>query len=95
MDLCPRLGAIATAIATTRKKTLSASAPAGYGAAMDSARVTYAPRVDATLEGELAALAAVYAFILECHAKKKAAEASGGEDDGKGAKYVPAKTRIP
>jgi hypothetical protein len=95
VDLCQPLGGIATAIATVRKKTLSASAPAGYGDVMDSARVTYAPRADATPEGELAALAAVYAFILECHAKKKAAEASGGEDDGKGDKRVPATSSIP
>ncbi len=62
---------------------------------MDSARVSYAPRPDATLESELAALAAVYAFILECHDAKKGAEASGGEDDGKGDKHVPATVSIP
>ncbi len=95
MDLCLRLAEIATAIATTRKKTLSACATAGYGDAMDSARVTYTARPDATPESGAKALAAVYAFILECHAKKKAAEASGGEDDGKGDQHVPATRSIP
>ena len=95
MDLCLQLAGIATATATTPKKTLSACATADYGGAMDSARVLYSPRVDATPEGELAALAAVYALILDCHAKKKAAESSGGEDDGKGDKHVRATTSIP
>ena len=62
---------------------------------MDSARVTYAPRSEATPESGLNALAAVYAFILQCHDKKKAAGSSGGEDDGKGANHVPAKASIP
>jgi hypothetical protein len=35
--------------------------------------VTYAPCPDATPEGELAALAAVYAFVIRAHEQKKAA----------------------
>jgi len=35
---------------------------------MDGARITYAPCPDATSEGELAALAAVYKFILDSQA---------------------------
>ena len=41
---------------------------------MDRPRVTYTPRSDATPEGELNVLANVYRFILDCHAKKMAAE---------------------
>ena len=42
--------------------------------AMDRPRVTYTPRSDATPEAELNVLANVYRFILDCHAKKMAAE---------------------
>lgn len=35
--------------------------------------VTYAPCPDATPEGELAALAAVYAFVIQAYQQKKAA----------------------
>jgi hypothetical protein len=42
--------------------------------AMDSPRITYTPRPDATPEAELNVLANVYRFILDCHAKKIAAE---------------------
>lgn len=46
----------------------------------DSAsRVTYVPRADATLEGELAALAAAYAFVIQAQERKEAA-ASLDED---------------
>jgi hypothetical protein len=34
-------------------------------------RVSYSPRPDATPEGELAALAAVYAFVIGAHEQKK------------------------
>jgi hypothetical protein len=40
---------------------------------MDDPRLEYLPREDATPEGELAALAAVYAFIIQAHERKKAA----------------------
>jgi hypothetical protein len=36
-------------------------------------RVSYSPRPDATPEGELAALAAVYAGILQAHERNEAA----------------------
>jgi hypothetical protein len=45
---------------------------ARWDAASDS-RVIYAPRPDATPEGELAALAAVYALVLQAHERNKAA----------------------
>ncbi len=62
---------------------------------MDSVRITYQPRSDATLEGELAALVAVYKFVREAHARKKAA-APSGQDDAKGDKdYVRATTILP
>ena len=34
--------------------------------------VTYVPREDATLVGELTALAAAYAFVIQAHERKKA-----------------------
>ena len=44
----------------------------------DSKRlIDYTPLPDATPESELDAFAAVYAFVLEAHAKKKAATPSG------------------
>jgi hypothetical protein len=46
--------------------------------------VTYTPRSDTSTELEAAALATVYRYILDCHAKKKVAEAGGGEDDVEG-----------
>jgi hypothetical protein len=44
---------------------------ARWDAAGDS-RVIYAPRPDATPEGELAALTATYAFVIQAHERKKA-----------------------
>jgi hypothetical protein len=43
-------------------------------------RINYVPRQDASPEGELDALVAVYAFVLEAHAKKEAAAPSGPEN---------------
>jgi hypothetical protein len=43
-------------------------------------RITYTPRPDTSPELEVAALVATYRYILDCHAKKKAVEGSGGED---------------
>ncbi len=37
---------------------------------MDSPGIAYTPRSDATADAEIHALAAVYKFILDCHAKK-------------------------
>jgi hypothetical protein len=62
---------------------------------VDSTRTTSTRHPDPTSEAELAVLAAVYAFILECYAKKKAAGNSGGEDDGKEENHVPVTTVIP
>jgi hypothetical protein len=41
--------------------------------APDGPRVTYTPRPGTTPENELAALAAVYAFVIRAHEQKKAA----------------------
>ena len=40
---------------------------------MDDPRLDYLPREDATPEGEIAALAAVYALAIQAHMRKKAA----------------------
>jgi hypothetical protein len=44
------------------------------------ARVVYRVRPDATPEAELKALAAVYRFILDCHARKEAVRPDGPDD---------------
>jgi hypothetical protein len=46
-------------------------------------RITYVPRSDATPESELDALAAVYAFILQCHESRKVADPTGDPDEAK------------
>lgn len=53
------------------------------GATKDAAsqpRITYTSRSDATPEGELCALAAIYALVIRAHEKKAAASI---DDDGK------------
>ena len=47
----------------------------------DTPRAVYTPREDATPEGELAALAAVYAFMLNCHeGRSRSAQVSDDEN---------------
>ena len=53
---------------------------------MNSLRITYTPRPDVTPDAELNVLANVYRFILDCHAKKKAAEPSPEPDGRDGTK---------
>jgi hypothetical protein len=53
---------------------------------VNSPRFTYTSRPDATPEAELSALAAVYRFILDCHAKKMAAEPAPEPDGRDGTK---------
>jgi hypothetical protein len=53
---------------------------------MSKPTVTYAPRPDATPEGELDALANIYAYILRCAEARRAEEKKkvtrpGGPDD--------------
>lgn len=47
---------------------------------MDSTRIIYTPRPGATSEGEVAALASVYRFLLDCHAKRKGGPATAPND---------------
>ena len=49
---------------------------------MDDPRLDYLPREDATPEGELAALTAVYALVIQAHELKKAA--APANEKGKG-----------
>ncbi len=47
----------------------------------DPSRITYVPRPDATPEGEIEALADVYAFVLRCaEERKKGGPATAPED---------------
>ncbi len=62
---------------------------------MSSAHITYTPRSDADKEGELDALAAVYAFVLKAYAKEKAAAPSGLDNDAKEVKYDRIEESIP
>jgi hypothetical protein len=55
---------------------------------VDSSRIHYSQRPDTVTEAESSALAAVYKLVLNCHAKKKAAPASG-PDDAKEAWFPP------
>jgi hypothetical protein len=56
---------------------------------MSSSRIVYTPRLDATPEGEVAALASVYRFLLDCHAKRKGGPATT-PDNGTKPKEDPA-----
>jgi hypothetical protein len=57
-------------------------------------RISYASRPDATHESEVDSLVAVYAFILEAHARKKAAVPSGPENGVKEDLHVHTKRSI-
>jgi hypothetical protein len=58
-------------------------------------RITYIPLPDASPESELDALVAIYAFVLETHAKKKAAVPSGPENGVKEDQHVHTRGSIP
>jgi hypothetical protein len=53
---------------------------------VDKPSISYALRPDATLEAESNVLANVYRFILDCHAKKMAAEPAPEPDGRDGTK---------
>jgi hypothetical protein len=46
-------------------------------------RIVYQPRKDASSEGELAALAAVYSFILRCAEARLVEQAKASGEDGR------------
>ena len=50
--------------------------------ATEGPHVSYVPQNDATPEGELSALAAVFKFILDRHERKKDAGTESGGDGG-------------
>jgi hypothetical protein len=62
---------------------------------MDKPTIAYTPLPGATPEIELDALVAVYAFVLEAHAKKKAATPSGPENGVKENHHVHTRGSIP
>ena len=47
---------------------------------MGDLRISYVPREDATAQGEIATLAAVYAYILECNERNKGAGTENGSE---------------
>lgn len=58
-------------------------------------QIVYTSRLDATYEGELPALADVYAFVLRCAQEKKNGDVPSTADDGKEIQNAPATARIP
>jgi len=48
-----------------------------------SNNLSYTPCPDATPESELAALVAVYEFILQCHESRKVADPTGDPNEAK------------
>ena len=61
---------------------------------MANPTVSYSPRPDISTEAELDTLAGVYRFILDCHAKKKAAVGTGGHEE-KGTRHdLPVSTSL-
>jgi hypothetical protein len=61
---------------------------------MDSARIAYSQRPDATPEAEAGALANVYKFVLDSHARKEATRPGSPDDATKGSKCDRARTII-
>ena len=47
---------------------------------MNSTRISYTQRSDATSEDEVAALRNIYRFIIDCHAEKEATRPGSPED---------------
>jgi hypothetical protein len=62
---------------------------------MDKPTIAYTPLLNATPESELDALAAIYGFVLEAPAKKKAAVPSGPENGVKEDLHVHTRGSIP
>jgi hypothetical protein len=61
----------------------------------DKDNIRYTPLPDATPESELDALAAVYAFVLDCHASRGVAGCVGDRNEVKEDKDVDPKGRVP
>jgi len=53
---------------------------------VDKPVIAYAPRANALPETEITVLASIYRFILDCHAKKMAAEPAPEPDGHDGTK---------
>jgi hypothetical protein len=64
---------------------------------MNSPRIAYTPRSDATAEGELNALASIYSFVLHSAHKNAAGRTStnGGDEKERSKNDSLATTRIP
>jgi hypothetical protein len=72
-----------TVTGTTPPKAPAARATVGSGSPPDSGvpRVAYFPRKDATPEGELAALASAYRFLLDRHERRDDDLAADGAEE--------------
>jgi hypothetical protein len=61
---------------------------------MDEPSITYAQHPDATPESEQLALAAVYRFIIDCHARKEATRPGSPDDPERKSDEIRAEKRI-
>lgn len=61
---------------------------------MSDPAIIYSPRLNIAPKAELSALAPVYRFILDCHAKKEAAPRQSRPEDVKGSKNDRARISI-
>ncbi len=73
--------------------TMDTKANSGRKSATVDPRLVYSPREDATPEGELVALAAVYRFVLERYDERK--KSSRNESGGEGAQSSSNRERYP
>jgi hypothetical protein len=62
---------------------------------MSSSLIRYHQRRHVKPETERVIVSRVYAFVLEKHYEKKAAESAGGVNDGKGTEHAPANGIVP
>ena len=79
---CRQRAGTAIGTVTTRQKTWRACVTAAFGGAMSESSIVYAARSDASPRAELSALANIYKFVLDCHAKNEATR-PGSPDDAK------------
>ena len=61
----------------------------------DKKNIRYTPLPDATPESELDALAAVYAFVIECRESKQAADATGDRNEVKEVEAIDPEQSLP
>ncbi len=74
---------------TNERDKLDHTCDGANGSSNDGPRVVYAANPETTPEAEVRVLAAVYTFILECHATQKATEKTDKDEGEKAAEHNP------